>query len=117
MLFRSSTTILHFDGTAWSAWTDPTGATVYGGGLTGVYAGADGTTCVVGDAGVRLRIPASGAHSEEIPGATDPDLHAVWCDADDAIVAVGGNYLDSDPAARQGAILHRGCPLSRTGLP
>ncbi len=112
-----STTVLHFDGASWTEWEDPTGATVFGGGLTGVHVAPSGSVCVVGDGGVRFTIPTEGAHVETLPGATDPDLHATWCDDDGEEFAVGGNYLESQPAARDGAILHYGCPLSREGLP
>lgn len=113
----SSTTILHYDGDAWTRWRDPTGAPVFGSGLTGVFAPVGGDVCIVGDAGTKLFIPSEGAHLDDTLEGTDADLHGTWCDASGTTFAVGGNYVSPAPSAREAMIAVKGCDVPRAGLP
>jgi hypothetical protein len=116
-------TIVHFDGTSWTSYlddmgNDPSGATLYAGFLSGVYAPPDGgNVCVSGGGGVKVWIPDMlSGHIEDTLEGGGGDFHGVWCDACGNGFAVGGNFMSPEPSSRHGAIDHHGCEVPTVGL-
>lgn len=102
--------IVEYDGQAWTS-VEPD---VPAPGLSGVAVGEDDFAIAVGSFGAVYARSDTGWQAEDLGFNLGLTLHGTWIDEKGGVWAVGGQVYT--PPYNQGALLHRGAPISSEGL-